>query len=744
MRKKSVCIITALCMLFSCCSTAFAQGSTARLYTAYGDGMLFKQNETVTFKGVAQSGSRITAELYGDDGNMLKSGEATATQGAFTVSFDGMPGSYNTYTVVLKENGVEFDTLENVVFGELWLASGQSNMMYPLGQSKDGVTMQAQGTKCSEWLRVYMEPAYPTYNGSDSLIPCEPQAEIIGGHWITGGSAEIYSMSAVGYFFAQKLMEELNMPVGVLNSSLGGSSIISWISRDAIDSDEWLKNTLKESGEYVEKSDWNESEADIYSTMSANYNLRTYAYRAFKLSGMIWYQGESDLIAKRSSERYANELDLMQRSYTELFGYTDGLLPLVYTQLAPYYYPDDEFVLPQRNYVFSLIQQAEPDSRAAVTLYDVPVTFLPEVGVIHPEHKTEVGERMAFAAMGLVYGTRSTYTAAAPSKTEVADGSIYITLNNVGDGLKAKDSEIKGFTVCGEDGIHIQAKAEIVSGDTVKVWHESVAEPKAATYAYCVSNGRANLYATENGELALPVSPFDTDENVSTRYWRDPMWADCDTESAWHNHGDKYSAYYPTWASDSAEIVFSENMLNIKSSENEISLSPVVGVESSAVTTEYFNDCEADYSAYGTLSFYVRNNGSTDVTFDQLRLYVQNCEFAWYSPAVDGTKDVSTAIPADGDWHKITLDLNRVYLFGNECTAAYSNKKLSNVGNISFCFTCADGNADISLDSIEFTASTQQPQTRFDAQIANADNVFEYICGCFTAIIGAVINLFSK
>lgn len=750
MLKKMLCVLVVSALLFTCCSTAFAADASARLYTAYGDGMLFKQNEPATLAGIAENGSKITATLLNSQNEEIASSESTAANGVFDVSFDGMPGGYDTYTVVLEENGKEFDKLENVVFGELWLASGQSNMMYPLIQAKDGTKMFHEGKAISKWLRVYMEPAYPTYNSSDKLIPADPQPEIINGHWITGENAEVYSMSAVGYFFAEKLMQELDMPVGILNSSLGGSSIISWIPREAIDSDETLKGYLTASGEYIEKSVWKESEIDIYNSMCANYNLRTYSYRNFRVSGMIWYQGETDLIYNRTDERYARELYLMQRSYAELFNYEDGLLPLVYTQLAPYYYTDNEFVLPQRNYAFALMQQSQPDSRAVTSLYDVPVTFLPELGVIHPEHKTEVGQRMALAAMGLVYGKYDTYTAATPESTKIKDGSIYIKLRNTGNGLKADGDVIRGFTVCGDDGIHIPAKAEIVSADTVRVWNESITEPKSASYAYCVTNIRSNLYSTQNGELALPVSPFDTNPDASVRYWRDATWMDCDSEQTWHNHFDNYSAYYPTWTADNAEIRFSSdsysgtNALNITSDETGFTANPVLSVEENGFETECLHDVETDYSDYDTLSFYVKNNGSEDVTFEQLKIFSRKTNFEFYSPAVAGTKDVTAVIPADGQWHRITLDLNRLYMYANECTPAYPNDKLEYTGNISFCFSSGSNNADISIDCVELTASNERISTRFDSDISNADNLWEIICGFFTTVIGSIINLFTK
>jgi sialate O-acetylesterase len=123
--------------------------------------------------------------------------------------------------------------------------------------------------------------------------------------------------------------------------------------------------------------------------MTANYNLRIHPARHFRISGMIWYQGESDI--GNSADEYSDCIDLLQRSYTEVFGYKKGLLPFIYTQLASYFYSEDGLCLPQRNIDFSDIQQERPESRALVAIYDLPLTFLPEAGSIHPETKKEIG-----------------------------------------------------------------------------------------------------------------------------------------------------------------------------------------------------------------------------------------------------------------------------------------------------------------------------------------------------------------
>ena len=742
MYKKLVAILLVLCMIMAFVPSAFADGTTAKLYTFFGDGMLFKQNEEAVITGTAEAGSKITAELYNAENALVASGETDALHdGTFAVSFMSPAGGYDEYTVVLKCNNAEFEKLENIVFGELWIANGQSNMQYPLAQAKRGREMFARQEKLSEWLRVLLVPAIPEYKGSTELAPADPQKDIPGAQWVTGENPVVYSMSAVAYFFAEELLEELDMPVGVLNVSLGGTSIASWISRGAIDGDTQVKNDFVSSGDYIEKSDWDEKNYNISVDMTINYNLKMEALKNFRVSGMIWYQGESDIMMGWSGERYARAFDLMQRSYTELYEYKDGLMPIIYTQLAPYYYSDEGYNLTDMNIAFTDIQKQRPESRAVVSVNDIPVTFIPEAGLIHPESKEEISDRMAYAAMGLVYGEYETYTAPTLKNAEIKEGSIYVSFNNIGNGVTSKGDTVYGFALCGKDGVYVQANAEIIAENSVRIWSENVAEPCSASYAYCVSNQRANLYATDENGFAMPVSPFVTDKNYNTHFYKDKIWVDCEDEFIWHTETDALSNFYSSWTGENVVLSAAENDafsgtkgMNIKATDKSFSVSPIVTYQDGN-NVEPFFDTDTDYSDYSEMSFYVKNNGENEAVFEGVK-FTKDSVF-WYT-AFSGE-----VIPADGAWHKITVNLNRVHLFGNECGFGYTNERLDNVVNIEFMFTSLSDNSDIGFDCVRFTPSTEKVSAGFDADVADADNAFEFVSALFVRFIGLFANLFS-
>ena len=737
--KKFISALLAFVLVFCCMPFVAAENSQSKLYNVYGNGMLFQQKTEAIIAGTSKQGSEIKVALVNNENNVVATGEGTTkTDGTFSVYFDAPEGGFEEYTVTVSADGKEFAKLSEVVFGELWLASGQSNMQYPLSQAKGGYEDWLNGKKHSEWLRVFMVPPYLNSYTQIGFIPDEPQKEIAGAMWINGQDDFVYNMSAVAFYFANEMLEELDMPVGILNAALGGSSIASWISRDKVDSETQFKEKMYSYGIYKESENWSAETQNVYADVGANYNHKIEALGNFRPAGMIWYQGESDM--GYSEEYYSEAMDIMQDLYTDVFSYDDGKLPLIYTNLAEYFYTEDGMVLLDRNVAFSKIQSNRPESRATFGIYDLPITYVPGVGVIHPEHKQEVGERMALCAKGMVYDKFDSHTSATVKSTEIKDASIYVKFSNVGDGLVCTGDKLLGFAVCGADGIYLEADAEIVSADTVRVWNDSVGNPVAATYAYCMGNGRANLACAYDGENPLPVSIFVTDKNAGSHYWEDKQWLGCEIEYVWHTMSDTDSGYYPSWMSDTAQLSRSDEKpyadnycMRVLSDKDEFTVKPNLLHNGAA-----FWDTDTDYSDYGTMSFVVRNNGEKDITLDAVKFF--NDSSMWYTPALKGTSDPSIVIPADGEWHTINLDLNTLYLHGNEGGVAFTNEKIKNVKDIEFCFSGED--ADLSFDDVTFTASAENVRPQFDASFENADNIFEFFCAVVTRFLGLFANLF--
>ena len=739
--KKFLSVLLCVVIGFSTISlTAFA-ANDAKLYQVYGSGMVFQHDEPITLAGTAQAGSQISFEIKNAAGEVIRTASAAAkADGSFAVTCEnGINGGYDSYKIEAYCNNTLFATLEDVLFGIVWIASGQSNMQMGLGSSAVGAVMQEKGETGSEYLRFLKVPALVEYNGSSDNLALEPQIDIPGAYWIKGNTTGIYGVTGVGYFFAENLLEELDMPVAALDIPLGGSSIYTWISRDAIDSDPAVKADLKALNRYIEASDWSKTskEHSNYATMTANYNKKIEALQFFNVDGMIWYQGESDVNCPY--RYYSRAFDLMQRSYSDVFGYEDSLLPIVYTQIADYSYSGKSHIeSAQLNMQFAEMQAKEPDTRATVSIYDVSLDYEEALGDIHPTNKKPIALKMAYAALGLVYDKYDTYTAPAFDSFYVENGSVYVKIKNVGDGLAVKNTTVYpecplyGFSVCGENGIYVEADAEIVSKDTVRVYSASVPSPVNAAYAFTEQNTYSNLYSTVDGKILFGVSSFTTKLSSDAHYWQPTVWGNCDNNKVWHL--GKASGFYDAWEVDSGDATLSYNSndkvkgtasLQVESKSEKFTISPTMSFTVKPFDYRKHNDMQRDYSNYGTLSFKVKNTGKSDIALESVRFY-ENV-ISWHSPTVGSSEFVSTVIPADGKWYTITLDLNHLYFYSRDKGFVRNNDVLKYITDIELLFS--GNNAQLLLDDFVFTA---EEETETPIEFADFGDCFHTIYTFFS------------
>lgn len=724
-----------------------AASSKAELYDMYTDDMLFQQNAISKISGTATNGTEIKIELFNSKNDLVLSSSAKAKNNTFSVEFLAPEGSFEAYSLVVKANNKEIKTLKNIVFGELWVSSGQSNMHYPLGQEETVRNLKdVSEIKPSPYVRSMLMPTYDATVDPEKhydKLPYEPQKDVKGAYWISGESPNIAGMSAVSYFFANKMLKELNVPIGVINAPLGGTPIATWLPREVIEKNELIKTTLTEHGFYIDKENWGKEEQNIYMDLTANYNLRLAPLDNFSVSGLIWYQGESDIMVHLDSEFYFEALDELQKTLSKHFGFKNSLMPIICTQLAPYFYEEGSPDLTERNISFTKFQEKSPKTRALVASYDITPTFFAEVGCIHPEPKKDIGERMGTAALGLVYNKRDSYTLPYIESAKIDGEKILVTLKNVGDGLISDTKSPLGFSICDETGVYVEAEAEIVNKNTVAVFNEYIKNPKSVAYAHGVTNETANLYSSENSNKLLPVSPFITDENYATKFWKEAAWTNCDNKTVWHNDSDLFSGYYDSWVSENATLLFekesafsTENGLKITSSEKEFKFKPLLTYENENKVFN-FKDAETDYSKYKLMSFYVRNNGENEITLEGVN-FIKN-SFSVYTPQILDALDNDIKIPADNKWHKITLDLTSVNFRENECGIIYGNEKLQEIREIEFNFS-SNSNADLSIDTIRFAPATTTSEKKFVADENNADTFFQKLSAKVVNAIGSLGN----
>ncbi len=264
--------------------------------------------------------------------------------------------------------------------------------------------------------------------------------------------------------------------------------------------------------------------------------------------------------------------------------------------------------------------------------------------------------------------------------------------------------------------------AEWVTGEDFNVYNVS-----AVAYFFAVELMK---------KLDMPVGPFVTDGSYMTKTWCDLPWTECDDKQTWfNNNNDPYGGYYDSWKSENAELTFSGDFMNVKGSGN-FDVSPTISYEIDGKKT-FHQDSQRDFSDYGKLTFSVRNNGEKNVTFDSFRIYRET--FMWYSPEANGSHDSSFVIPADGEWHKVTLDLNALYLYANECGIISPNNMIKYIQDMKFCFA-SEGEADIDLDNFRFAPEEEDTSFFFETKLSDADNVWEFISAMFSGILGIIFK----
>lgn len=498
-----------------------------QLSTLFSDGMMFQQHRPIKIWGSAVDGNTVVVSLIkenGGDGEVMDTQSCQVENGEWEVEFEPLPGSMeDVYRLIIQDtkNGEVVTTKEirDILIGEVWVAGGQSNMQAPVRDDlfQKEILEEADNHK----LRFFIQFGY-----TQGEQPLQPSRFIPSSYWGYGDDpSQVSNVSSVGYNFIKNLSKKLDVPVGLLYTPVGGTCIEAWISRDAIDKPENLdyKNYLFDRGKYCDEFNW----PDNHNRMSALYNQKIGPYKGYYTAGAIWYQGESNI---DEAPIYARALEILHQDWSETFGFTEfgETMPFIYTQLAPFYYNNTTnystplTIMAYMSEAMSDYWQKAKDNgkTAQVTIYDLPLTHIRvgghSGGAIHPSDKRPVAERLATAAYNMVYDQGQKAYSAPVYKSMTIDeerGSIFVTFDSVGDGLKIKPGtggDLHGFAIAGEDGVYYPARARIVSKDTVEVWNVTVENPRNVTYAFTSFNAEGNLL----NSIDIAAVPFRTDRQA--------------------------------------------------------------------------------------------------------------------------------------------------------------------------------------------------------------------------------------
>jgi sialate O-acetylesterase len=410
--------------------------------------------------------------------------------------------------------------LKDVLVGEVWLVAGQSNMQFTLAETREA----------AEAIAAAGHPLIRLFNVSRQVaFKHKPPPLAI---WKACSPESVRDFSAAGYYFAVELQKELAVPVGVINSSYGGSQAEAWTPVEYLMASPDLRPTVERKklwdeerprvrAEYDEKiRRWRE-EADKakaagarpspsppvpdalreYRVASSIYDGMIEPLLPFPVRGAFWYQGESN---EERAQQYAVLLPTMIRAWRERWG--QGDFPFGIVQLPNYRDPKPE----PADEAWSHLREAQRRTARSTRNAGLVVTIdIGEAHDIHPKDKLDVGRRMARWALADVYGRKMTATGPMFRALKVKGAKLVLTFEEVGTGLRIRDGDrLQEFAVAGADRRWHWAEARIVGRDKVEVWSADVPAPVAARYAFNNNPRHPNL----TNDTGLPAAPFRTDD----------------------------------------------------------------------------------------------------------------------------------------------------------------------------------------------------------------------------------------
>lgn len=433
----------------------------------FSDGMVLQQQSSVAIWGNSdKKKQKVTIKT---SWNQKKSATITDELGQWKVKVE-TPVYGGPYSIEVSDG--ETVTINDVLIGEVWLCSGQSNMdMRVGGRYSDPVigSLDAIVTSENPEIRMFMVGSKMT---SAPLTDCE-------GIWQEASSETVPDFSAAGYFFARKLNEVLRIPVGIIHASYGGSRVEAWMSKEAIEPYKDLE--------------------DVHNA-SILYNGMLSPIVGYGIRGCLWYQGEANVDAP---DLYTQLFPSLVNDWRKKWGM--GELPFYYAQIAPFNYNKGEGKGKNSAYL------REAQTACLKLIPSSGMIILTDIGdarTIHPMEKEAVGNRFAYMALGRTYGKKGFPTTGPLYKSMQTEGNkITLSFDEMGKGLTTYRQQLTGFEVAGEDKVFHPANARFgKDAQTVIVSSPEVEQPVAVRYAF-----KDYIKSTLYNMSGLPASSFRTD-----------------------------------------------------------------------------------------------------------------------------------------------------------------------------------------------------------------------------------------
>lgn len=499
---------TILLIIFLIVSSISVQADV-KLPHIIGDNMVLQRGIELPIWGWADAGEQVTVEIASD-----KNQTKADSEGKWMVKLSSMNagGPYE-----MKISGKNTINLKNIMVGDVWVCSGQSNM-----------ELSVNGVHNSE--KEIAEADYPNIRlfQVPNKTAGRPRPDV-DAQWQDCKPETVRHFSAVAYFFAREINKELSVPVGLINTSWGGARIEPWtapegfamiektqdivkrIKQDNIDYRKTVEKSLDSLEKWLTKTkeaistgkklpvvpEFPKHRLDGYSEPTSMYNAMVAPLVPFAIRGALWYQGESNL---GEGMLYYEKMKALIGGWRKVWGQDD--FPFYYVQLAPFRYGGDPLML-QGIWEAQVKALSIPNTGMAVT-----VDIVDNVRDIHPRNKQDVGKRLALWALAKTYGKKAiVYSGPLYKSMKVEGETIRIYFDHAGSGLASRDGrELTHFEIAGSDKKFVKAKA-IIDGDTALVSSDEVKKPAAVRYGW-----REDAEPNLSNKEGLPASPFRTDD----------------------------------------------------------------------------------------------------------------------------------------------------------------------------------------------------------------------------------------
>ncbi len=495
--------------------SAFPLQAALKLPAIVSDHMVLQQKQANRIWGWEEPGTEVTVEFSGQ----IKKGCADG-EGRWSVQLDPVVANARPQELMVSSPGQRL-VVKDVLVGEVWMCSGQSNMQMPVAVDWNG-DLEAVAAHYPQLRRIWVPQV-----GTQEL-----QSDFKG-QWESAMGATVRPFSAVGYFFGRYLHQTLGVPVGLIDNAWGGSAAEAWIRRSSLEADPRFERLMEITRKTEEYNASEKAQTDFEAAKEKHKGLVEQAKAEGKpippppqgpedwmkgkgrpgnifagvlhpmlgygIKGVIWYQGESN--TGRAWEYRALFPFLIEQWRKE---WQQPEMPFYWVQLADYMAESKE---PGESN-WAELREAQTRTLALPNTGQAVIIDLGEGKDIHPKNKHDVAARLVRWALAKDYGVRIAHRSPEYKSMEVQGNKVVVTVDCFGSRLRAFDvEEARGFALCGEDRVWHWATGRILGGDKVELSCPEVSKPMAVRYAWA-NNPVCNLTSMEG----LPLTPFRTDE----------------------------------------------------------------------------------------------------------------------------------------------------------------------------------------------------------------------------------------